>query len=162
MKGIIKINRKLNLSSFKEVDKGIYKNNPLNRKLGRVGQKYGKDKKEEELKFDVNLSTDEQYFDKSTNSWDERRIKNVHIPIIEKYTKGIKSHENPVVTLMMGAPSSGKGTVRNSIKNKEPSGSLLISILHSIKNIIVILIMLQINAKCLFLIILFLFSSFRL
>ena len=38
MKGIIKINRKLNLSSFKEIDKGIYKDNPLNRKLNRVGQ----------------------------------------------------------------------------------------------------------------------------
>ena len=38
MKGVIKINKKLNLSSFKEIDKGIYKNNFLNRKLGRVGQ----------------------------------------------------------------------------------------------------------------------------
>ena len=122
MKGIIKINKKLNLSSFKEIDKGIYKNNFLNRKLGRVGQKYGKDKEEEELKFDVNSSTDEQYFNKSTNSWDERRVKSVHIPIIEKYTKGIKSHENPVVTLMMGAPSSGKGTVRNSIKDEYSFG----------------------------------------
>lgn len=126
MKGIIKINKKLNLSSFKEIDKGIYKNNFLNRKLGRVGQKYGKDKEEEELKFDVNLSTDEQYFNKSTNSWDERRVKSVHIPIIEKYTKGIKSHENPVVTLMMGAPSSGKGTVRNSINNNYNFGDVTV------------------------------------
>ena len=48
----------------------------------------------------------------------------------------------------------------DDVIKKDPSDSLLISTLHSIKNIIVILITLQINAKCLFLTILFLFSSF--
>lgn len=124
MKGIFKINRKLNLSSFKEVDKGIYKDNPLNRKLGRVGQKYGND--EEELKLDINSSTEEQYFNKETNSWNKQRTDKVHIPIIKKYTSKAKSSENPTVTLMMGAPASGKGTVRNSIKDSYDFGDSII------------------------------------
>ena len=124
MKGIIKINRKLNLSSFKEIDKGIYKDNPLNRKLNRVGQKYGKDKEEPELNVDI--PTKEQYFDESTNTWNEIRVRKVYTPIIDKYTKNVKSYKNPVVTLMMGAPSSGKGTVRNSINNNYNFGDVTV------------------------------------
>lgn len=34
------LKRQINLSTFSNIEKSIYKDNPLNRKLGRVGQEY--------------------------------------------------------------------------------------------------------------------------
>lgn len=124
---------KLNFSSI-ILNKGIYKDNYKNRKLGRVGQHYGNEEKDnlnnindkkETFKIDTSKSTAEQ-FQYKDGSWNKERVEKVHKPIIEKYVAKVKSHKYPVVTLMMGAPASGKGSVRKSIENTYDFGDVVI------------------------------------
>lgn len=126
---------KLNFSSI-ILNKGIYKDNYKNQKLGRVGQHYGNkggathhnnDNKSQSknIQIDTSKSTAEQFQHKD-GSWDKERVEKVHKPIIEKYVAQVKSHEHPVVTLMMGAPVSGKGSVRRSIQNTYDFGDITI------------------------------------
>jgi predicted ABC-type ATPase len=83
---------------------GIYKDNPENRRLHRVGMHYGHTSEDK-------LSTEEKYF--KNGSWDKERVEKVHKPIIRKYLNKVKQvSDTPTVTLMMGAPANGKGTVR--------------------------------------------------
>lgn len=133
---ILKINKpKLNFSSI-VLNKGIYKDNYKNRKLGRVGQHYGSEREvtphnndnksqSKNIQIDVSKSTAQQ-FQHEDGSWDKERVQKVHKPIIEKYVSQIKSHEHPTVTLMMGAPASGKGSVRRSIQDTYDFGDVTI------------------------------------
>lgn len=128
---------KLNFSSI-ILNKGIYKDNYKNQKLGRVGQHYGNEKDETShnnindknqphtsFKIDTSKTTAEQ-FQYKDGSWNKERVEKVHKPIIEKYVAQVKSHEHPVVTLMMGAPASGKGSVRESIQDTYDFGDVII------------------------------------
>lgn len=53
-------------------------------------------------------------------SWKKQRVEKVHKPIIDSYVndKRVVSKKNPTVYLMMGAPASGKGSVRRSFGGK--------------------------------------------
>lgn len=128
---------KLNFSSI-ILNKGIYKDNYKNRKLERVGQHYGNEREKTShnnindknqphtsFKIDTSKSTAEQ-FQYKDGSWDKERVEKVHKPIIEKYVAKVKSHKHPVVTLMMGAPASGKGSVRKSIQDTYDFGDVVI------------------------------------
>lgn len=132
---IIKLIKKpeLNFSSI-ILNKGIYKDNYKNRKLRRVGKHYDNEEKnnlnninneKSTLKLNTFKTTAEQFQHKD-GSWDKERVEKVHKPIIEKYISQAKSHEHPVVTLMMGAPASGKGSIRKSIKNTYNFGDITI------------------------------------
>lgn len=84
---------------------GIYKDNPENRRLHRVGMHYGHTAEDK-------LSTEEMYSD-GKGHWKKERVEKVHKPIIRKYLNKVKQiSDTPTVTLMMGAPANGKGTVR--------------------------------------------------
>lgn len=88
---------------------GIYKDNPENRRLHRVGMHYGHTAEDK-------LSTEEMYSDGKGN-WKKERVEKVHKPIIRKYLNQVKDvKDEPTVTLMMGAPANGKGTVRRYLK----------------------------------------------
>lgn len=128
---------KLNFSSI-ILNKGIYKDNYKNRKLERVGQHYGNEREETShnnindknqphtsFKIDTSKSTADQFKDENDN-WNKERVEKVHKPIIEKYVAQVKSHKHPVVTLMMGAPASGKGSVRRSIQDTYDFGDVTI------------------------------------
>lgn len=126
---------KLNFSSI-ILNKGIYKDNYKNRKLGRVGHHYGNEKEEtphdnnnksqsKKIQIDTSKTTADQFRDEN-NNWNKERVEKVHKPIIEKYISKVKSHEHPTVTLMMGAPASGKGSVRKSIKDTYNFGDVVI------------------------------------
>lgn len=126
---------KLNFSSI-ILNKGIYKDNYKNRKLGRVGQHYGNEggatphnndnkSQSKNIQIDTSKTTAEQFQHKD-GSWDKERVEKVHKPIIKKYIAQVKSHEHPVVTLMMGAPASGKGSVRRSIQGTYDFGDVTI------------------------------------
>jgi predicted ABC-type ATPase len=90
---------------------GYYKDNPENRKLGRVGMRYGGSTKEESI---LSKDTQSRYF--KNGEWDKERVKRVHEPIIKEYLDKAKPQKEPVATLMMGAPASGKGTVLRYLK----------------------------------------------
>lgn len=126
---------KLNFSSI-ILNKGIYKDNYKNRKLGRVGQHYGNEKEgishdnnnksqSKNIQIDTSKTTANQFRDENDN-WNKERVEKVHKPIIKKYISKVKSHEHPTVTLMMGAPASGKGSVRKSIKDTYDFGDVVI------------------------------------
>lgn len=77
---------------------------------------YGNDNSNNELNLE--LSTEEQFC--KNGEWDKNRVEKVHKPIIESYlSKVTKVSKNPVVTLMMGAPASGKGTVVRLLRETE-------------------------------------------
>ena len=70
--------------------------------------------------YNLNLKlTTEDQFCKDGN-WDKNRVEKLHKPIIEKFKSEItKTSKEPVVTLMMGAPASGKGTILRYLKANE-------------------------------------------
>ena len=113
---MINISNILPDSTYEVLEKarsGVYQDTFENRKLGRVGQHYAP----KQLQLD--RSTQSQF---SRNGvWTkERRLlhDNLMKDILED--ERATSKKNPVVTLMMGAPASGKGTVAKII-NKDNS-----------------------------------------
>lgn len=92
--------------------KGFYVDNYKNRKLGRVGKEYG-----EKVDLDLEKSTYDKFYDKEKGTWNKKR-EAFHKKIINEYLSKATSVKNPTVTLMMGAPAVGKGTVRNFLSEK--------------------------------------------
>jgi len=66
--------------------------------------------------YEKQIPTDKFYFDPIKNDWNENRIKNVHIPIIEDYVKEAKESSKPTVYLMMGGYGAGKGFIKDYLK----------------------------------------------
>ena len=102
--------------SFKEFDIikarfGIYKDTPENRRLHRVGVKYGI-RKDSEEDFDTRErhSVDGKY--------SAYRSK-IHKAIFDKIVEGVKPQEHPTVTLIMGGSASGKGTASKYFRDLE-------------------------------------------
>ena len=69
--------------------------------------------------FNPLKSTTQRWLDKD-GSWKKQRVEKVHKPIIDSYLedKRVISKKHPTVYLMMGAPASGKGSVRRSFEGK--------------------------------------------
>lgn len=69
--------------------------------------------------FNPLKSTTQRWLDKD-GSWKKQRVEKVHKPIIDSYLedKRVVSKKHPTVYLMMGAPASGKGSVRRSFEGK--------------------------------------------
>src|SRR5574344_223466 len=69
--------------------------------------------------FNPLKSTTQRWLDKDC-SWKKQRVEKVHKPIIDSYVndKRAVSKKNPTVYLVMGAPASGKGSVRRSFEGK--------------------------------------------
>lgn len=63
-----------------------------------------------DYKLNLKISTEDQFF--HNGSWDKNRVEKVHKPIVDEFLQKVTTTvKNPVVTLMMGAPASGKGLV---------------------------------------------------
>lgn len=77
-------------------------------------------------KSSMRISTEERYGGKSGN-WTEERSK-LHKSIIERHIRGAKKSEVPTVTLMMGAPGSGKGTIQRFLRSSGDMPESLISV----------------------------------
>lgn len=90
---------------------GVYKDNKENRRLHRVGMHYGASPQDK-------ASTAHKYINED-GEWNKERVEKVHKPIIRKYLNKVKEvSDEPTVTLMMGAPANGKGTVRKYLTEK--------------------------------------------
>lgn len=101
------------------VDVFMSRMNAFGKQLGLPGytETYYKDYNSN-YELNLELSTEEQFC--KNGVWEEDRVEKVHKPIIESYlNKVIKTSKNPVVTLMMGAPASGKGVVVRLLKETE-------------------------------------------
>lgn len=70
-----------------------------------------------DYKLDLKISTERQFC--KDGIWDKDRIEKVHKPIIQEFLSKAKHSKEPVVTLMMGAPASGKGTTIELLKDTE-------------------------------------------
>ncbi len=92
----------------------------------RGSEKYGHPEFEQDL--DIDRTTETQY--KKDGKWTEDRIKKVHEPIVSSYVQ--KGYQNPdgqkTVTLMMGAPASGKGHLRKNLVDQEVIPSNLVAV----------------------------------
>lgn len=75
----------------------------------------------------MRLSTEDRFFDEKSNSWSSER-KSLHESIIKKHTEGAKKSNDPTVILMMGAPGSGKGTIRRYLDKEGLTSPSLISV----------------------------------
>lgn len=68
--------------------------------------------------MDLNKTTEEQFC--INGVWNEKRVEKVHKPIIEDFLNKVDlKSKTPIVTLMMGAPASGKGLVVRHLKSTE-------------------------------------------
>jgi len=74
----------------------------------------------ETLTIDPDIDTVQQFYNKK-KGWTERRVKEVHEPILKSFIREFTTSKPPVATLFMGAPGSGKGTLRRFLEN----GSIL-------------------------------------
>lgn len=72
-----------------------------------------------EKDFSPLKSTKSRWIDEEGN-WKKERVEKVHKPIIDSYVNDerVVPKKNPTVYLMMGAPASGKGSVRRSFGGK--------------------------------------------
>jgi len=113
---------------------GFYMNTYENKRLGRVGQRYGSIRVEEDKKkkvekllddfsykmsvpLDVTQTTESQY--SNNGVWSAERVVKVHRPIVDIYKQAAKdSPKTGTVVLMMGAPGSGKGFILNKLIEK--------------------------------------------
>lgn len=100
--------------------KGVYVNNALNRRLGRVGKVYGK-QKEELSKVRYKMVTEEQsnlipdtytrhFID---GAWTPRRSE-LHRKILNSYTSNKPTQEKPKAILLAGGGGSGKSFIYES------------------------------------------------
>lgn len=110
-------------------EKGVYVDNALNRKLGRVGLTYGNDRKKENEKYipTNGFITRDLFF--KEGKWDEKRVKGVHEGIVREYADKLVDYldsiggedKNPTVYLMLGGSGSGKGFVLRNLQEKDKS-----------------------------------------
>ena len=97
---------------------GYYKDNSQNVKLDRVGQRYGTAKIETpKVVYEKQKSTDKVYYNNSNEKWNEKRVKDVHTPILNDYLKKGQNVQNPTVYLMMGAFGAGKGYIKKHLQD---------------------------------------------
>lgn len=107
------------------LSKGYYINNPLNRSLGRVGQRYGKDELQEIQ--DHRSSPDTQtLYKKSDGTYSENRVK-VHDKIFSNAFDGKIPQSNPKVTLLVGGPGSGKSFVYETALKSSDNNSVYLN-----------------------------------
>lgn len=68
------------------------------------------------FKTDIKISTEDRYFE--NGHWTKERVEKVHKPIINSYLSKARKSSNypPVITLMMGAPATGKGWLISYLK----------------------------------------------
>ena len=89
-------------------------------------EEFGSPEFEQDL--DTNYSTQTQYQEKG--QWSEKRMQKVHQPIVKSYVA--RGQKNPdgvkTVTLMMGAPASGKSRLRSSLTREGVIDSHLVVI----------------------------------
>lgn len=94
-----------------DLEKGIYVNNALNRKLGRVGMFYGKDVSEELKKYRAE-TTASMYKDKEDPTLYIEKRRALHSALVDKaFENKVSGHEIPVATILLGGAGSGKSYV---------------------------------------------------
>lgn len=112
--------------TYKQLDRAVndvfmHRMNAMGKQLGLPGYMetyYKEGDSRNNFELDLEKSTEEQFC--KNGEWDKDRVEKVHKPIIGSYlSKVTKISKTPVVTLMMGAPASGKGLVVRSLKETE-------------------------------------------
>lgn len=105
--------------------KGIYVNNPLNRMLGRVGATYGSDVSKI-IQMYAKVETIHQHSDGQGNWTNERQA--IHQGIVKKmFGNSKKGRKQPVATLLVGGPGSGKSFVYESFFKTQSQSSVYIN-----------------------------------
>lgn len=102
---------------------GYYKDNPKNRKLGRVGQPYGKSSSGDETFEEKEKKYRNKGFTYSTTSLEEykgdKNREKLHRKIVNDYvSRSSKYGKKPVSVFTLGGSGAGKSTVLNKLKQE--------------------------------------------
>jgi len=112
------------VNDVEKLIKGIYKDTWLNRRLGRVGQYYGKDVSPELKKY---RETTTEHMYKKNGRWSPERIK-LHREIVNSFfERKLPSIKKPTAVILAGGAGSGKTYVYEKFHGKIDDNSVYIN-----------------------------------